>query len=87
MLTFKCVENSSFASSFYAVKGTDQSKIIARFMKVISTSEYVMTSHEIVYINIRFISRRNWIYNGWWNYDRCYSRNIYNYICQFEDWF
>ena len=62
MLTFKCVENSSFASSFYAVKGTDQSKIIARFMKVISTSEYVMTSHEIVYTNIRFIRRRNWKY-------------------------
>jgi hypothetical protein len=52
MLTFKCVENSSFASSFYAVKGTDQSKIIARFMKVILTSEYVMTSHYAVHINL-----------------------------------
>ena len=41
MLTFKCVENSSFASSFYAVKGADQSEIITTLMKIISTNVYI----------------------------------------------
>ena len=41
MLTFKCVENLSFASSFYAVKGADQSEIITTLMKIISTSVYM----------------------------------------------
>ena len=40
-LTFKCVENSSFASSFYAVKGADQSEIITTLMKIISTNDYM----------------------------------------------
>ena len=63
MLTFKCVENSSFASSFYAVKGTDQSEIILRFMKVISSwriyNEFKYTDWEFVNNENKYQNFRN----------------------------
>ena len=63
MLTFKCVENSSFASSFYAVKGTDQSEIIPRFMKVISSwriyNEFKYTDWEFVNNENKYQNFRN----------------------------